>query len=261
MAVMTPAVISACSSDNGENAGTPTTSTPSPPETAAPTSTATTTAAEDTTGASAAEEAETEAEIEIDGPLRWARAELGFVSAFVLARGNKAAIVDTGVAGSADAIGRSLSDLGLTYNDVDHVVLTHHHSDHAGSIAEVMDRSVNATAYAGEADLDDISFDSITGLVGGEDIFGLEALATPGHTAGHMAVIDHLTGLLVAGDAIFTSGGAAIEGPERFFDDIPLNRESIRAMAQLSFNTLLVGHGDPIEGGADAAVAELVAGF
>ncbi|NNC80839.1 MAG: MBL fold metallo-hydrolase, partial [Acidimicrobiales bacterium] len=197
IAVMTPAVVAACSSDTVDSGSA--TTAPSSSTTTEPTSTTTTTAAEETTDAPAAVDAEA-------GALRWARADLGFVSAFVLARGNKAAIVDTGVPGSADAIGRSLADLGLTYNDVDHVVLTHHHGDHAGSIAEVMERSVNATVYAGESDLDDITFDTITGLVGGEDVFGLEALATPGHTAGHMAVIDHTVGLLVAGDAIFTDG-------------------------------------------------------
>lgn len=194
-----------------------------------------------------------------DQAIRWARADLGFVSAFVLARGNTAAIVDTGVAGSADAIGRSLVDLGLTYDDVAHVILTHKHGDHAGSIAEVVERSPRAQVYAGLPDLDAIDADSIVGLTGGEDVFGLEMLATPGHTAGHMAVIDHDSGLLVAGDAIFTDDGGVTEGPERFFEDIPTSRQSIRDLAALSFNTLLVGHGEPIEDMADTAVAALAA--
>ncbi len=240
LAVLTPAVLAACSSGESD-------------ELAGGQSTADGSTVNESTNSESTEDAPA------TNTLRWAQAELGFVSAYVLARGNKAAIVDTGVSGSADAIGRSLTDLGLTYNDVEHVVLTHHHGDHAGSIAEVMDRSVNATVYAGEADLDSITTEAITGLVGGEDIFGFEALHTPGHTAGHIAVIDHDAGLLVAGDAIFTDGGSALEGPDRFFDDVPLSRQSIREMAALSFNTLLVGHGPPIEGGADAAVAQLAA--
>jgi len=50
-----------------------------------------------------------------------------------------------------------------------------------------------------------------------------------------------------------------IEGPERFFDDIPESRRSIARMAELSFNTLLVGHGDPLQSGADRAVGALAA--
>ena len=44
------------------------------------------------------------------GAVTWERANLGFVSAYVLVRGGEAAIVDTGVAGSEDAIGEALDD-------------------------------------------------------------------------------------------------------------------------------------------------------
>jgi glyoxylase-like metal-dependent hydrolase (beta-lactamase superfamily II) len=249
MAVLSPAVLAACGSD-GDSAATASANEPS---------TTTTTAASDSSGAPSSTDAPgTTVGPEIEGSdLRWARTNLGFVSAYVLARGNSAAIVDTGTEGSAEAIGASLVELGLTYNDVDHLVLTHRHGDHAGSIGAVMEQAVNATVYAGVDDLDGIAFDTITGLTGGEDIFGFEALSTPGHTDGHMAVIDHDAGLLVAGDAIFIDGDAVIEGPERFFSDVPTSRDTIRNLAQLSFNTLLVGHGEPIHDGADAAVALL----
>ncbi|MEM9563342.1 MAG: MBL fold metallo-hydrolase [Actinomycetota bacterium] len=224
-----------------------------------------TTPADDDADDAAAEDRSTDAagdgSTDAAGELRWARADLGFVSAYVLARGNTAAIVDTGVAGSAAAIGESLGTLGLTYDDVDHVILTHHHGDHAGSIGEVLEMAAGATVYAGEADLDQISAESIVGLAGGEDVFGLEMLPTPGHTAGHVAVIDHTAGLLVAGDALWTENGGAAEGPAQFFDDIPGSQDSIRQLAQLSFNTLLVGHGEPIEGAADTAVAALADSF
>lgn len=193
--------------------------------------------------------------------LRWGRADLGFVSAFVLARGNSAAIIDTGVAGSAAAIGQTLQAMGLSYTDVEHLILTHKHGDHAGSLTEIMGSATNATVYAGQADLDGIDAsgvdDGIVPLVGGEDVFGLQMVASPGHTAGHMCVLDDNTGLLVAGDALFTEGGQVIEGPERFFEDIPQSRQTIKDLAALSYNTLLVGHGDPIESDASAEVARL----
>lgn len=248
MAVVTPFLVAACGNSGDDTAADPgddTTASGDPT-----TSSAADGATDGATGDDGAESVE---------PIRWARANLGFVSAYVLARGNTAAIVDTGVSGSADAIGQTLAELGLNYDDVDHVVLTHHHGDHAGSIAEVVERAAGATVYAGEADLNQISADGIVGLTGGEDVFGLEMLATPGHTEGHMAVIDHTAGLLVAGDAIFTEDGGVIEGPERFFNDVPTSQRSIKALAELSFNTLLVGHGEPIEEAADSAVAALAA--
>lgn len=236
LAVFTPGLLAACSSDDPESTG----------------------ASEGTEAPASADEPEPAVE---DATLRWARSNLGFVSAYVLARGNTAAIVDTGVAGSADAIGSSLQSLGLNYSDVAYVILTHNHQDHAGSIAQVVAQAVNATTYAGEADIAGVAAQDIFGLLGGEDVFGFEMLATPGHTAGHMAAIDHSAGLLVAGDAVFVEDGGVVEGPAQFFADVPQSRDSIRALAQLSFNTLLVGHGDPIEQNADTAMSDLAASF
>jgi len=248
MAVLTPTVLAACSSTNDTQTSTVTAAETDADSSAEPTATsAPAVAADDSTA---------------DAPaLVWAQASLGFVSAYVLARGNRAAIVDTGVAGSAAAIGQSLASLGLNYSDVEHVILTHHHQDHAGSIDAVLAEATNATAWVGEADVDELGGRALSTVVGGEDVFGFEMVSTPGHTAGHMCVIDHSAGLLVAGDAIFTNGGGVTEGPAQFFDDIPESRESIKTLASLSFNTLLVGHGAPIESAADTAVAELAASF
>lgn len=248
MAVVAPAVLAACSSDG-------TTAAPSTSTSTGGTDASSSTGSDPDAAPETADDTASAPDLE---PVTWARANLGFVSAYVLARGNTAAIVDTGVAGSATAIGETLMELGLNYSDVAHVILTHNHGDHAGSISEVLAEAVNATAYAGEADLGPLPA-NIQGLAGGEDIFGFEMLPTPGHTAGHMAVIDHQAGLLVAGDAIFTEDGGVVEGPERFFNDVPESRESIKAMAALTFNTLLVGHGEPLEDGADAAMAALAA--
>ncbi len=261
LAVFTPLVAACSSSDSSTAADDPAGSDSS--STAAGTQDETeATAASTTEGTESTDNvggAEAQGDGSDEGQLRWARANLGFVSAYVLARGSSAAIVDTGTPGSAEAIGETLGSLGLSYSDVEHLILTHHHNDHAGSIGEVMAEATSATVYAGEADLDQISANPITGLVGDEEVFGLRMVATPGHTAGHMAVFDETTGLLVAGDAIFTEDGGVTEGPPRFFSDIPESRESIRDLAALSFNTLLVGHGDPIESDADTAVADLAA--
>lgn len=263
LALLTPAALAACSADNAGSDGSTDEAggTGSESETTAADNTASDNSASsdtDSNDTASADDGDSDAGDSPDSGVRWARANLGFVSAYVLVRGDRAAIVDTGSAGSADAIGQTLQDLGLNYSDVERVILTHKHPDHVGSIAEVLAQAVNAAAYAGEADLGAIDGD-ISPLVGGEDVFGLEILATPGHTPGHMAVIDHDAGLLVAGDALATEGGAAAEVPQRFTEDLDLSHQSIRALAELTFNTLLVGHGDPLESGADASVAELAA--
>lgn len=246
IAVFSPAVLAACSGDD--------TASDDPSSTTVTTTSTTTTAAPDGTTT------------DPEAPLRWARATLGSVSAYVLARGTEAAIVDTGNPGSADDIGATLATLGLSYGDVRHVLLTHYHNDHIGSTTEVLAQAAGAVAHAGELDLDEIGagsidVDDIRALRGGEEVFGLEVLHTPGHTEGHIAVIDHDAGLLVAGDAL-TADADGVAGPNpRFTTDLDTAHDSVRRLAELSFNTLLVGHGDPIESGADASVAALVASF
>ena len=71
--------------------------------------------------------------------MTYSRVSLDFVSAYILVRSGEAAIVDTGVAGSESAIEGGLAALDLGWDAVDHVILTHLHDDHIGSIAAVMD--------------------------------------------------------------------------------------------------------------------------
>ena len=194
------------------------------------------------------------------GGVTWQRANLGFVSAYVLVRAGEAAIVDTGVAGSTWAIGEALVAAGVDWPQVGHVVLTHKHGDHAGSIAGVLQEAADATVYAGEADIPAIdSPKPITAVVDGEMVFGLRVVATPGHTAGHIAVLDEAGGILVAGDALGTSGGTLAGSNPSFTEDAAAAKASVVKMGQLTFETLLVGHGDPILEGASGQVAALAA--
>lgn len=195
------------------------------------------------------------------GGVTWQRANLGFVSAYVLVRAGEAAIVDTGTTGSAGRIGEALAAAGADWPQVGHVILTHKHGDHAGSIAGVLQQAADATAYAGEADIPNIdSPKPITAVADGEMVFGLRIVATPGHTAGHIAVFDEAGGILVAGDALNTSGGTLTGSNPSFTEDAEAARASVVKMGGLTFETLLVGHGEPILEGASGQVAALAAG-
>jgi len=192
--------------------------------------------------------------------LEWHRVNLNFVSAYVLLRGREAAIVDTGTPGSESALAGALTDLGVSWADVNHVVLTHFHPDHAGSIGAVLQSAGDATAYAGEADIAAIqSPQPLVAVNDGDDVFGLQVIATPGHTAGHISVLDTDTGLLVAGDALTYNGGQVGGSIPQFSADIAQADVSVQKLSGLQFDTALFGHGDPLEGGADQAVAALAA--
>jgi glyoxylase-like metal-dependent hydrolase (beta-lactamase superfamily II) len=196
------------------------------------------------------------------GTPAWSRVNLGFVSAYILVHGGEAAIVDTGVEGSGDAIAAALTGIGLDWPAVVHVILTHNHGDHAGSAADVLDRAADATGYAGAEDIAGITVPRpLTPVQDGDRVFDLQVVAAPGHTAGSIAVLDPAAGgILVAGDALGTSGGAPSLPGSQFTADMEQAKASIVKLGNLSFETLLVGHGEPIESGAAALVAELGAG-
>jgi glyoxylase-like metal-dependent hydrolase (beta-lactamase superfamily II) len=183
--------------------------------------------------------------------------DLGFVAAYVLVRGREAAVVDTGIGGSADEIGAVLDKAGPGWAGVRHVVLTHKHPDHAGSIGDVLTQAATATAYVGAGDLPDVEAPRrLTALGDGEEVFGLQVVATPGHTVGHLAVFDPDTKVLVAGDALTNMGRLAGSNPQ-FTEDKAAAVASVRKLAQLAPRTILVGHGPPVLDGATAALSQL----
>lgn len=141
--------------------------------------------------------------------------EVSFIPAFkdnyiwLLTRGKRAFVVDPG--DSAPVCQRLETD-GLT---LEGILITHHHADHQGGIAELKGRwQTEVYAPANE---------SITGctrpLSGGEriDVLGqmVEVMAVPGHTSGHIAY--YAPGAIFCGDTLFGAGcGRLFEGtPEQ----------------------------------------------
>lgn len=244
VAVLGPTVV-ACTSDSVESTE-PTVTTSSTTE---PDGTTTTTSSTTTT------------EPPEDEQLRWERVALGFVSAYVLVRGDEAAIVDTGVEGSEDEILVALERAGLGWDAVEHVILTHAHPDHVGSISAVLDAAEGATGYAGAADLEAITVDRDLEVArDGATIFGLDIIATPGHTPGHISVFDEASGVLVAGDAVVGADDGGLAGPDpRFTDDLSRASMSVELLAALEVDTVLLGHGEPVVGNGGAELAGLVA--
>lgn len=242
----------ACSSDS-ERSTSPAT-TDAGPDTTDTRATTTTEPAATTSTSQATSTADGEA-------VTWERVILGNVSAYLLVRGTEAALVDTGNPGSASSIEESLTNIGLGWNNVGHVILTHLHNDHIGSLGPVMEAAANADGYAGEADIFAMSAAPRPLIAVGDDdqVFGLDIIETPGHTPGHISVLDSVGGVLVAGDALFGNDGGVIGSIPAFTNDQAEADESVKKMATFQFDTVVFGHGDPIVGGADAAVGALAA--
>ena len=123
--------------------------------------------------------------------------------------GRHAVVVDPGDAAAVEA---ALSSGQLTLTAI---VLTHHHGDHAGGVAELLrqrDIPVYGPAKEKIAGVTHRVSEGDTVLLTKPSI-SLSVLDVPGHTAGHIAYVDHHDGWLFCGDTLFAGGcGRLFEG-------------------------------------------------
>jgi glyoxylase-like metal-dependent hydrolase (beta-lactamase superfamily II) len=192
------------------------------------------------------------------GPAKALQVNLGFVNAYVLVRGKEAAVVDTGTPNNASKIADVVRTAGLGWNAVHHVILTHYHPDHIGSVGEVLGAAAKATAYAGAADIPQIKSPRPIKAVGDNDeVFRLRVIATPGHTPGHLCVFDPAGSLLILGDAM-NNIGSKLGGPSpQYTADMTQAHQSLKKLSRLTFERAVFGHGEPIDRGASHAIAKL----
>jgi glyoxylase-like metal-dependent hydrolase (beta-lactamase superfamily II) len=186
------------------------------------------------------------------------RVNLGFVNAYVLIRGKEAAVVDTGTPNNAPKIADVVRTAGLNWDAVHHVILTHYHPDHIGSVGEVLGAAPKATAYAGAPDIPQIkSPRPVKAVADNDEVFGLRMIATPGHTPGHVCVFDPAGSLLILGDAM-NNIGSKLGGPNpQYTADMAEAHRSVKKLAKLKFERAVFGHGDPIDKAAAQAIAKL----
>jgi glyoxylase-like metal-dependent hydrolase (beta-lactamase superfamily II) len=241
---MALAVLGACGSNAGGSSTTSAASTTSPASTAVSTTTTGT-----TTTATTAPSTDI---------AKYLRVDLGFVSAYVVIRGSEAAVVDTGVSGSEGSIEAALGTVDLGWDAVSHLILTHHHPDHVGSMPAVLSAAAAATGYIGQGDLDNVSGPrELLGLKDGDDVFGLTVIGTPGHTAGHISLLDPVASVLIAGDALNGNNGAVAGPNPQFSEDHNEALATVGKVAGYEYETIYFGHGEPVFEGASALVAGL----
>jgi glyoxylase-like metal-dependent hydrolase (beta-lactamase superfamily II) len=214
---------------------------------------------------------------------------LGRYQAYLWRDEQSVTLIDTGEAGSGPGIVDALQQIGLGGSDLDRVVLTHFHDDHAGSAAEVASwgtgqvvaHAADAPVLRGEAvgpppNFTDFERELHARVAAGlppapparvdrevrdGDVLdfggGARVISTPGHTDGSIALHLPEHGVLITGDIAAEYEGEVILGV--------FNLD--RAQAAASFGRLpdrdadiaCFGHGEPVIGDAQARLQQAAA--
>lgn len=179
-------------------------------------------------------------------------------------------LIDTATAGDVRKVLDYLAKVKVQPKDLATIFITHTHPDHVGGLATIKrDSSAKVAAHRIEADYiaRRRTYDGPSGpqthpgtpvdvlLEDGQTNEGLKVIFTPGHTRGSISLLDEPRSLLIAGDAINNEAGLR-PMDDRYNVDPKQHRESIKKLAGLHFENLIMGHGVPIKGGASTKVAE-----
>jgi glyoxylase-like metal-dependent hydrolase (beta-lactamase superfamily II) len=214
----------------------------------------------------------------------------GYVNAFLILSEDGAALVDTGLPKRSMRIEAALRGVGVPPDGLKHLLITHHHVDHTGSLAalaaetgaNVYVHPLDAPIVRGQASgppanrvgvgrvlgpVVDRFAPAVTGtridhsLTDGETLDiagGLEVVFTPGHTAGHCSFLLPSRRVLFVGDAAGALMGRIGLPVGMYTEDMAQAKESVRKLAAMDFDTACFGHGSVVKGDALARFRKLV---
>lgn len=224
------------------------------------------------------------------------RVSLGVVNAFVIARSNDLTLIDCGTPDCADAIELAIRQLGFELADLQNILITHHHPDHIGSLAEIQRRAPQAkTLVHGEEASqvrEGIALDLARPLKAtpgmhnvllhrlyrarmpvrvrparidravfdGEHLNiagGISVIHTPGHSLGHTSYLWRAAGgVMFVGDA-----ACSMWGPRYSinYEDFELGKQSLLELAKHQFQYACFGHGRTIVRSAQKQFVDAVA--
>ena len=212
--------------------------------------------------------------------------KFGFVNCYLVPEDDGLTLVDTMLPRSGKQILAAATRAGAP---IARIVLTHAHGDHIGSLdqlhaalpdAEVIISARDARLLTGDKSLDpgepgkNVGRGSFPGasttptrtVNPGDRIGSLEVIASPGHTPGHISLLDTRDKTLICGDAYSTLGGVATSAKGNWRFPLPAFAawdkgtalESAKALRALDPARLAPGHGKIVDspGGAmDRAIA------
>lgn len=206
--------------------------------------------------------------------------KMGYVKAFLLEGEGQLVLIDTGTAGNAEKILKAIDDAGLDSKRLKHIIITHLHTDHTGSLSDLKSLT-GAAVYAHKDEASaieegivlrpftpspkfpaNILVPLLTGKteeklkkgckvdikLQGDELLniggGIQIVATPGHTKGHICCILPQEKTLIAGDA---GSGGRKPGYPLLFEDMETGIKSLKSLGELDLNTAYFSHGKTIK--------------
>lgn len=168
---------------------------------------------------------------------------------------DEATIIDTGVGNRLNPVWPQLEELGVKPGNVDKVVLTHAHHDHAMGAFLILEKAT-PKVYVHSKDAKYIASslgDALVKVDEGDvidtELWPLEVIWTPGHTEGGMCLYAREPRILFSGDTAFPDGYfGRFDGESGSIDDLI---ESLRKLTKLRVDVMLAGHGVPVLQGAE----------
>ena len=195
-------------------------------------------------------------------------------------------LVDCGLRRAPGRIVAGLRAVGRHPGDVQRIVLTHAHADHAGGAADLVARTgaplavherdaafvergevpaYDPSLWAGRL-LTRMSRGGFPPVAVGERLTdgqvldvagGLRVVATPGHTPGHVSLLHEPTATLITGDALINTLG--LRRAWRFScTDFRQNERSVHVLGELEYERAGFTHGPEILRGARDSVRRIL---
>lgn len=174
-----------------------------------------------------------------------------------------AVLIDTGFPGQIEDIQVKMEKVGVSFDKLKVVILTHQDIDHIGSLPELLQRCrSNIKVYAHELDKPYIEGDlpllkdgnvenRPKGKVSDTVIDGQELpycgeiliLHTPGHTPGHISLYLKQSKILIAGDSMYSVNGmlGGIHAPTTI--NIKEAKQSLKKYLNLHIESVVCYHG------------------
>jgi glyoxylase-like metal-dependent hydrolase (beta-lactamase superfamily II) len=167
----------------------------------------------------------------------------------------RATIIDTGVGNRQNPVWPQLRELGVEPGNVEKIIITHAHHDHAMGTFLILEKA-KPKVYVHEVDAGFIASslgDSLVKVKEGDvietELWPLEVIWTPGHTAGGMCLYAREQRILFSGDTAFPDGYfGRFDGDSGGLDELI---ESLRKLTKLKVDVMLAGHGVPVLGRAE----------